>query len=192
MTPSGTSYHHGNLRAELLDHAAAMVAEVGPDRVTLRRLATAAGVSHAAPAHHFGDRCGLFTALAAQGFERLAAALGESVQDFAGQAVRYVRFALDHPGHYPVMFDAALVHTDDPALVAAMAAARARLDSGAAQVADEQRIDTVRLVGFSVVHGFATLWLNGALDPRYTAEDPETWVRRMTAALFTPAGTQAD
>ncbi|PRC49917.1 TetR family transcriptional regulator, partial [Mycobacterium sp. ITM-2017-0098] len=59
------SYHHGDLKAVILAQAAALVAERGADGVSLRELARAAGVSHAAPAHHFTDRRGLFTALAA-------------------------------------------------------------------------------------------------------------------------------
>ncbi len=62
------NYHHGDLRAAILSEAARLVAERGADRVSLRELARSAGVSHAAPAHHFVDRRGLFTALAAQGF----------------------------------------------------------------------------------------------------------------------------
>ena len=67
------SYYHGDLKAVILAHAADLVAERGADGVSLRELARAAGVSHAAPAHHFVDRRGLFTALAAQGWHMLAA-----------------------------------------------------------------------------------------------------------------------
>lgn len=62
------NYHHGDLRAAILSEAALLVAERGADGLSLRELARSAGVSHAAPAHHFVDRRGLFTALAAQGF----------------------------------------------------------------------------------------------------------------------------
>ena len=69
------NYHHGDLRTVILSEAAHLVAERGADRMSLRELARDAGVSHAAPAHHFVDRRGLFTALAAQGFQLLAQAL---------------------------------------------------------------------------------------------------------------------
>ncbi|HEY4796462.1 MAG TPA: helix-turn-helix domain-containing protein, partial [Mycobacterium sp.] len=59
------TYHHGDLRAAILNEAARLVAQRGADGVSLRELAREAGVSHAAPAHHFTDRRGLFTALAA-------------------------------------------------------------------------------------------------------------------------------
>ena len=61
------SYHHGDLKAVILAHAADLVAERGADGVSLRELARTAGVPHAAPAHHFVDRRGLFTAPAAPG-----------------------------------------------------------------------------------------------------------------------------
>lgn len=67
--PVGVHYG-GDLRAALLEAAAVAVAEVGPERPSLREVARRIGVSHAAPAHHFGDKTGLFTALAAQGLDR--------------------------------------------------------------------------------------------------------------------------
>src|SRR2546427_588202 len=62
---SRDTYHHGDLKAVILAKAAILVAERGADGISLRELAREAGVSHAAPAHHFTDRRGLFTALAA-------------------------------------------------------------------------------------------------------------------------------
>lgn len=68
-------YHHGDLRRALLEAAAAEIAEVGPSAISLRSIARRAGVSHAAPAHHFGDRAGLLAAVAADGFRRLNEAM---------------------------------------------------------------------------------------------------------------------
>ena len=68
LMSSRDSYHHGDLKAAILAEAAALVADRGADGLSLRELARAAGVSHAAPAHHFTDRRGLFTALATEGF----------------------------------------------------------------------------------------------------------------------------
>src|SRR5690349_16441790 len=111
------SYHHGDLKAVILAQAAMLVAERGADGVSLRELARAAGVSHAAPAHHFTDRRGLFTALATEGFELLAAALTDARPQFVDAAKAYVRFALDHPGHYAVMFDKSLYDDTNDELV---------------------------------------------------------------------------
>ena len=91
-----STYHHGDLRAAILTEAARLVAERGADRVSLRELAREAGVSHAAPAHHVTDRRGLFTALAAQGCQLLAAALTAARPHFVDAALAYVRFAIEH------------------------------------------------------------------------------------------------
>src|SRR6201993_1892243 len=113
-----TNYHHGDLRAAILTEAARLVAQRGADGVSLRELAREAGVSHAAPAHHFTDRRGLFTALAAQGFGLLATALAEARPRFLDAASAYVRFAIEHPGHYRVMFDQSLVGSSNRELAA--------------------------------------------------------------------------
>src|SRR5690349_24363902 len=117
------SYHHGDLRAVILAKAADLVAHRGADGISLRELAREAGVSHAAPAHHFTDRRGLFTALAAQGFELLAADLADARPRFLDAALAYVRFAIAHPGHYRVMFDKSLLDPSNRELAAAEAAA---------------------------------------------------------------------
>src|SRR5258705_7111862 len=118
------------MEAVLLAKAAGLVADRGADGISLRELAREAGVSHAAPAHHFPDRRGLFTALAAQGWRMLADALAGARPDFIAAALAYVRFALDHPGHYAVMFDRSLVSPDDPELVTAQKAAGKELAHG--------------------------------------------------------------
>ena len=70
--PPDRPYHHGHLRQAILAAAIDALTESGPARLSLRELARRAGVSHAAPAHHFGDKAGLLTAVAAQGYDLLA------------------------------------------------------------------------------------------------------------------------
>ncbi|ART72345.1 TetR family transcriptional regulator [Mycobacterium dioxanotrophicus] len=178
------SYHHGGLRAVILAHAATLVAQRGADGVSLRELARAAGVSHAAPAHHFTDRRGLFTALATEGFQLLAAALTDARPKFIDAAKAYVRFALDHPGHYAVMFDKSLYDETNPELVVAAAAARAELDSGVGTLVDAKAHadpEAAALAAWSLVHGFSLLWLNDAID---TGADPVGVVERLGLILF--------
>ncbi|KAB7761105.1 TetR/AcrR family transcriptional regulator [Mycolicibacterium mucogenicum] len=177
------SYHHGDLKAVILEQAAALVAERGADGISLRELARVAGVSHAAPAHHFSDRRGLFTALATEGFTQLAAALTEAEPEFAHAARAYVQFALDHPGHYAVMFDKMLYDADDPALRAAEAEAAAELTAGVATLVDpnaQNDPDGSALAAWSLVHGFALLTLNGAV----TDADPVDTAERLARILF--------
>lgn len=178
------TYHHGDLKAVILARAAALVAERGADGVSLRELARAAGVSHAAPAHHFTDRRGLFTALAAQGFRLLADALAEARPDFIEAATAYVRFALGHPGHYAVMFDRSLYDTTDAALMSAETAAGAELSRGIATLSDPHARadpDGAALAAWSLVHGFSMLRLNGAID---TGADPVADAERIARMLF--------
>ncbi|MDG4665520.1 TetR/AcrR family transcriptional regulator [Mycobacterium sp. 236(2023)] len=179
------SYHHGDLKAVILAQAATLVAERGADGVSLRELARAAGVSHAAPAHHFTDRRGLFTALAAQGWRMLAASLAQARPEFLDAALAYVEFAVGNPGHYEVMFDRSLVNPDDPDLAAARDEAGAELASGVGTLSDARAKEDPQAAGlaaWSLVHGFAMLWLNEAID---TDTDAVATAQRVARMLFT-------
>jgi AcrR family transcriptional regulator len=185
---SRDTYHHGDLKAVILAKAAGLVADRGADGISLRELAREAGVSHAAPAHHFTDRRGLFTALAAQGWRMLADALAGARPDFIEAALAYVRFALDHPGHYAVMFDHSLVDPDDPDLKTAQNAAGAELAQGVGTLKDPRATgdpQSAALAAWSLVHGFAMLWLNEAID---TEADPMVNVERIAKILFDASG----
>jgi AcrR family transcriptional regulator len=181
-------YHHGDLRRALLEAALQAIAEVGPAAVSLRDLARRVGVSHAAPAHHFGDKAGLLTAVATDGFERLAATLRETYQatgSFLEVGVAYVRFAVTHRAHFEVMFRPELYRTDDPDLVRARDAARALLYPPAVDLANSPDGDDVRaaVAAWSLVHGLATLWLNRNLPPQL-GDDPEQITRQVAHYLF--------
>src|ERR1700737_188440 len=184
---SRPTYHHGDLRTAILTEAARLVSERGADRVSLRELAREAGVSHAAPAHHFTDRRGLFTALATQGFQLLTEALIAARPQFADSALAYVRFALEHPGHYQVMFNRSLLETSDAELAAAEAAAAIELARGVTTLNDPNpQADPAgaQLAAWSLVHGFSTLWLNDAFSAQVKSVDPMDTVARMATMLF--------
>jgi AcrR family transcriptional regulator len=184
-------YHHGDLRTVLLDAATQAIGEVGPAALSLRDLARRAGVSHAAPAHHFGDKAGLLTALATDGFARLAATLRatyEATGSFLEVGVAYVRFAATHRAHFEVMFRPELYRTDDPELVRAREAARSQLYPPAADLAADITNgpgDGVRaaVAAWSLMHGLATLWLNRNLPPEL-GDDPEQIARQIARYLF--------
>jgi AcrR family transcriptional regulator len=181
---SRSSYHHGDLKSAILAQAAELVAERGADGVSLRELARAADVSHAAPAHHFTDRRGLFTALAAQGWRMLTEALANARPDFLEAASAYVRFALDHPGHYEVMFDKSLIDDADPELREAKAAAGAELSRGVATLTDarsQSDPEGAALAAWSLVHGFVMLRLNDLIA---TEGDPLAQIDRAAQMLF--------
>ena len=162
-------YHHGDLRRVLLDAAAREISRIGVAELSLRALARSTSVSHAAPRHHFGDKRGLLTALAAQGHRWLAAEL-EAVDGFLEVGVAYVRFAVAHPAHFEVMFHPNLVHREHPELVAARTASRAVLRSGASRTSaglggSSPKPEAAELAAWSLAHGLATLYLTGNLRP---------------------------
>ena len=183
-------YHHGDLRAALLAATAEQIATNGVDSVSLRDLARRVGVSHAAPAHHFGDRRGLLTELAVEGFDLLAAELEAASADLREAALAYVRFALRHPGHFSVMFRRDLLKVDDSRLVESRNRSGSVLEAGIAGTLPEeltpQRRRDAQLAAWSLVHGFASLWLEGALEASELAGDtpPEELARRMVRTVL--------
>src|SRR5712671_6417935 len=76
--PDNSPYHHGALHDALLKAAERVLERDGLAGLTLRAVAREAGVSHAAPTHHFGDLTGLVSELAAIGFRQFNVAMGEA------------------------------------------------------------------------------------------------------------------
>ncbi len=171
------TYFPGDLHRALLDAAALAIEEMGPAGVSLREVARRVGVSHAAPAHHFGDKAGLFTALATEGFELLGDAVRSAVapdphalrrESLIDAGVAYVHFATTHRGHFEIMWRGDLLRNDDPDYLLAGAAAfdvlveavRAHQATG---WAPGQDLVDVTLSAWVMVHGVATLHNSGAL-----------------------------
>ena len=119
-------YHHGDLRAGLVEAARALVEANGPERLSLSDACRAAGVSTAAPYRHFPDKDALLFAVAQEGMERQADAMREAAaahplgSDAAIAAIgrAYVAFALREPGVFKLMFSLTRGHADEAALVA--------------------------------------------------------------------------
>ncbi|EJE53732.1 transcriptional regulator [Acidovorax sp. CF316] len=161
-------YHHGDLRAALLAAAEALLASGAT--LSLRSVAKAAGVSHAAPYHHFANLEALLAAVAARGFDDLAAAMrgaqqgGDTAATLVGHCTAYVAFALARPAVFRLMFSPLLQRkAEHPALQAAadgsfqvlLQAARAHVPEGG---------DALALAGWSLAHGLASLAIDGALS----------------------------
>ncbi|MFI5994661.1 TetR/AcrR family transcriptional regulator [Streptomyces sp. NPDC051362] len=185
---SARPYHHGDLRRAILGAALDVIGAEGPTALSLRDLARRAGVSHAAPAHHFKDRTGLLTAIAAEGYALLAAAL-DTADDLRDAGVRYVRFAREHPAHFQVMFSPELLRGNDLELTAARTLAGERLRAAVSAVPAEGRGEDARLAGvaaWSLAHGFATLLLSHNLDSPVGDQDPDEVFHALTAMLFRP------
>ena len=121
-SPTAT-YHHGDLPNALRRAAVEVIEERGVAGFSLREVARRAGVSHTAPAHHFGDVRGLLTSVAAEGFEELHRSCIEATEGVDDPADRlyalaraYVQLSQTHPGHCEVMFRVDLIDPDDPEL----------------------------------------------------------------------------
>ncbi|MFF2651786.1 TetR/AcrR family transcriptional regulator [Streptomyces sp. NPDC058045] len=180
------AYHHGDLRHAVLTAALDVIASEGPDAVSLRDLARRAGVSHAAPAHHFGDRTGLLTSIATDGFEMLAGALAEA-DGLRDAGVRYVRFATAHPAHFQVMFSPQLLRAQDLELVTAKALATQRLQVALSEIPEAGRGSDeglARMAAWSLAHGFATLLLGHNLDDALAGRAPEDAFAELAGMLF--------
>lgn len=182
--PDARAYHHGALRPALIEAAEAVIAERGLDRFSLRETARRAGVSPAAPAHHFKDVRGLLTAIAADAFTDLANAL-EAADLAAGpnrearikaQGIAYVAFALDRPARFDLMWRKALLDNEDPRLSEAGNRAWERLDQTTRGPAAPHSgpLDPVlapSTAAWSIVHGFARLAIDGAFGPEPDAAE---------------------
>ena len=120
MPTKRSTYHHGDLRAALIRAADEIIAEGGIEAFSLRAAAQRAGVSPAAPAHHFGSAKGLLTEVALLAFERAGRYIEEAghsddvVADMRALGLAFVTFAVDHPGHFRLMFRNDLVNRSDP------------------------------------------------------------------------------
>ena len=193
--PSGDGYHHGDLRAALLAAAEEELAEKGIEGFTLRGCARRAGVSHAAPAHHFRDVRALLTEVAAIGFRRLSTSMAEHAAGIVPGSLDYViaigrgyvAFAERHPQSFGLIFSVASLDCEEPGYLAAARDAfgfpvRA---VGAYHGSDDPMSDPGLagiVVGlWSLVHGFSALLLAGQFDKQVGAD------RRAVAERLVPA-----
>jgi AcrR family transcriptional regulator len=165
-------YHHGALRAALLDAAEAILERDGIGALTLRAAAREAGVSHAAPAHHFGDLAGLLSALAASGFVRLreeieaeAASAGpEPGARLIARGRGYVGFARSRPGLFLLMFRSERLDWSSAALSTAGQAAFALLTRDGPEAPAHGFENLIAATTrWSLLHGLSMLLVDGRL-----------------------------
>ena len=166
------TYHHGDLRAALIQAADDIIAEGGIEAFSLRAAAKRAGVSPGAPAHHFGSAKGLLTEVALLAFERL----GQSVEevghsddvatDVRALSLAFISFVLDHPGHFRLMFRSDLVNRDDPRYSEVSMKPGMRIDRAVAAYHGKSEVDLDRFedaadifCGMAMLYGMANLIL---------------------------------
>lgn len=192
-----------DLRDRLLRAAEQEIALNGLGKVSLRAIARRCGVSHQATAHHFDDRAGLFTVLAAEGFERLyaaieeatAAAPQESGEPLAAGGTTYVRFAEENPTVFDVMFQPELVHTDDERLANAKLATWEQLNRLVTEAQSRGwgthlPVDVLAMACWSTTHGLAAIRRDSQRSELSALPDIDaaTLVSTMTRALDRPRG----
>ena len=184
-------YHHGDLRAGLLTAAEALLAERGAHGVTLRDVARAAGVSHAAPYHHFTSLNELLAAVAQHGFEVLGQAMAEAVAvpDTHERLLRVAQAYLDcaraHPERFRLMFGALLARKDEhPALKEAAQRAFGYV-LAAALAHDKTNGADLAMAGWSLAHGLSHLVIDGAFEGLpMKHRHPDTLARELAERLF--------
>jgi AcrR family transcriptional regulator len=180
-------YHHGNLKAALLQAALGLIAEAGPAAFTLREVARRAGISHNAPYRHFREKDELLAAVATEGFDRLAEALDKpgkgtrardpnpALRRFQASGLAYVRFALGSPEHLQVMFDWPL----DPDRYPELSAASRRAFSVLVELVEAAQREgslpggdplALACIAWSMVHGVAKLAIARKLPFKSEAE----------------------
>ena len=203
-----TPYHHGDLHDALLQAAERVLERDGISGLTLRAVAREAGVSHAAPTHHFGDLTGLLSELAAIGFRRFNEAMVAAratdtlpmMKAMAG-AKAYVAYAQARPGMYGLMFRNERLDMTRPSLHEAATASFEGLASSVGAGRHErltgEALETLTLDqaaaiarNWSLVHGFTMLLLDGRLGDilhRLPADTtPEQLLNAMMIAAVAP------
>jgi len=203
-TDTKSTYHHGDLKGELLRAAIELVSEGGPDALTMRALSRRVGVSHAAPYRHFADRRELLSAVARQGFAGLrrytleaGARAHDPVERFEKMALAYVDFAIRNPAHYSLMFGReVLTH---PVSEELRAAARSTLSeavsviqacqtSGRVLKGDAQALTDVV---WATLHGLATLSIEGLARAGSAAQPAHTLISGVASQTFDAASDLA-
>lgn len=176
------------LREHILQASREVVATHGPSALSIREIARQAGVSHQAPYKHFRDREEILATLLLEGMDGLATALEAAGADPQAVGRAYVRWALENPGPFRLLFRPDMVATNDPRVREAGARAWAcleRLAAARAVAPEEREVIAARL--WSLAHGLATLLLDGPLPAQGSGMDPDTLAERVLAGVLAPA-----
>ena len=189
-------YHHGDLRRALV-HAARKIMETeGPLGLSLRAVAREAGVSPAAPYHHFRDKAELLAAVAKEGFEDLGHAMAaardaEPEDALTAMGVAYVVFARENPTMYRVMTDSAREKDSLPEDPGAgvdpdrpyQLVRRELINSGAVQAGDEEGVAIATAAMWCAVHGLAEMAGYDAFKPMVQCMGEKAFYRAMLSQI---------
>lgn len=192
-----STYHHGDLRAALIQAADDIIAEGGLETFSLRAAAKRAGVSPGAPAHHFGSAKGLLTEVALLAFERVGRdieAIGQAddaAADVRALGLAFITFAVNQPGHFRLMFRGDLVNRLDPRYPELSVRTGMRLGLAIAAYHGKATVDLTRFedaadifAGLSTLHGLAHLILEEKTGPFFESLSSQDFLKQELPRLL--------
>ena len=190
MVKKRSTYHHGDLREALIKAADEIISKEGIEGFSLRTAAQRAGVSPAAPAHHFGNARGLLTEVAILAYQRADRYIGQAghsddvVEDVRAVSLAFINFVLHHPGHFRLMFRNDLVDRSDPRLAAVNKAPGMRLGRAVLAYRGRTAVDASSfddaadmLCGLATLHGLAHLVLEEKAMHFFQGANPKNFVK---------------
>ncbi|MGA1192875.1 MAG: TetR/AcrR family transcriptional regulator [Kiritimatiellia bacterium] len=171
------SYHHGDLRKALVDAAATLAAEHGPESVSLREVAKRAGVSHAAPYHHFAGKADLLHAVGMEGLRLMNEEMEQArrkkykkpADRLSGLGMAYIRFAVTYPHYFKAIFrgarpDRSLPDDENLGLRNFDALVEVVQECLGERGRPSKRAECLVLSAWAIVHGMASLGVEQAFD----------------------------
>jgi AcrR family transcriptional regulator len=197
-------YHHGDLRAGLIDAATEIVEKEGVMALSLRGVARKAGVSQTAPYHHFSDKEALLAAVAETGFQGLSQAMEKAEHEGLSSGERmvalgrtYVSFATSNPGRFRLMFGPLIREKLTYPDLLVSSAKSLEMIRGAVELRRQDvgatigNVEADTMAAWSIVHGLATLLIDSGFNAESMgAETQDALVERVTGALVTGLGIE--
>lgn len=188
---SEKTYHHGDLRLALVDAGRRILEREGLEALTLRACAREAGVSHAAPQHHFRNLAELIAAIAASGFDDFVTALDASAAG-AGNAdaklqamgIAYVAFAVAHPALYRIMFGVEAMQSESEGFRLARGHAWDQLHGSVVAAHGLTTADSDAVMIWSLVHGHAMLRISHCIPVGFQPDQMLRHALRTVSAGF--------
>ena len=196
QAPKRRSYHHGDLRAQLVEATRALVEEKGPDHFSVSEACRVAGVSTAAPYKHFKDKDEMLEAVASAGMARQYVQMQTALADLPKGSIDrisaigrvYVDFASEEPGVFRLMFGLAKDHADNANLVSQ---GEGTFGLVCQEVADFLRHDEVgpeavrrAFLLWSFVHGLSFLMIDGKIEMMGLDIDKDSYLAEIGARVL--------
>lgn len=175
MNAKSSTYHHGNLREELLKVAMGILDESGIEAVTIRQVARKAGVGHSAPANHFADKRALLTQLAIDIFVSLGELIKRDLQvapQGLSEKVRVftdtlIEFGLSQPNRYRLLWRRDYLDNDSVELNGAMDVIYdALLATLATSKESNVSVESKAIALWSMLQGYVTMRIDGNLEAK--------------------------